>query len=50
MAAGSLERGKGSGFDLIADLIGTIEGGPVDMSARQNECLKAKGYGKPEFR
>ncbi len=33
-----------AGFDLIADLIGTVEGGPSDMSARKKDYLKTKDY------
>jgi hypothetical protein len=39
-----------SGFDLIADLVGTVEGGPVDMSTRKKDYLKTKGYGKVRHR
>jgi hypothetical protein len=38
---------QAAGFDPIADLIGTVEGGPDDMSARKKEYLKAKNYLKP---
>jgi hypothetical protein len=34
-----------SGFNLIADLIGTIDGGPTDISRRKKHYLKAKHYG-----
>jgi len=34
-----------SGFDLIADLIGTIEAGPTDISRRKKHYLKSKHYG-----
>ena len=46
IAAGSQRSGPAAGFDLIADLIGTVAGGPADMSARKKEYLKLKGYGK----
>ena len=46
IAAGSMNQEAGSGFDLIADLVGSVEGGPADMSARKKEYLKSKGYGK----
>jgi len=39
------ESDLASGFDLIADLVGTVEGGPADMSARKKHHLKATGYG-----
>jgi hypothetical protein len=50
IAAGPQSHGAASGFDLIADLIGTVEGGPVDMSSRKKEYLKKKGYGKSRHR
>ncbi len=46
VAAGSQSPGTASGFALIADLIGTVEGGPSDMSVRKKHYLKTKGYGK----
>jgi len=50
IAAGSQSHDAASGFDLIADLIGTIEGGPADLSARKKEYLKTTGYGKSRHR
>lgn len=50
VAAGSQGHETASGFDLIADLIGTVEGGPTDMSARKKEYLKTKDYGKSRHR
>ena len=35
----------GTGFDLIADLIGKEKGGPADVSARKKHYLKMWGYG-----
>ena len=35
-----------TGFDLIADLVGTVEGGPADMSARKKHYLKTTAYGE----
>lgn len=46
IAAGSQTCDSASGMELIADLIGTVEGGPADMSSRKKEYLKASGYGK----
>lgn len=40
----------GSGFDLIADLIGTDEGGPPDLSARKKHYLKKWGFGRDKPR
>jgi hypothetical protein len=42
ITAGSQSQGTSSGFDLIADLIGTVEGGPTDMSNRKKGYLKTK--------
>lgn len=50
MAGYSQEGQTASGFDLIADLVGTVEGGPSDMSARKKDYLKAEGYGKDRHR
>lgn len=50
IAAGSQSHAAASGFDLIADLIGTVEGGPADMSARKKDYLKSKNYGKTRHR
>jgi hypothetical protein len=33
-----------SGFDLIEDLVGSVAGGPRDMSARKKDYLKSTGY------
>jgi hypothetical protein len=46
IAAGTQNPHPTSGFDLIADLIGTVKGGPGDMSARKKDYLKSQGYGK----
>lgn len=46
VAAGSQSKDSASGIDLIMDLIGSIEGGPADMSSRKKDYLKATGYGK----
>ena len=50
ISGGSQAVNSSPGFELIADLIGTVEGGPADMSARKKDYLKAKGYGKPRHR
>jgi hypothetical protein len=50
ITAGSQSRDATSGFDLIADLVGTIEDGPADMSARKKEYLKSTSYGKSRHR
>ena len=50
IAAGAQSHDTASGFELIEDLIGTVEGGPADMSARKKEYLKTKDYGKSRHR
>lgn len=50
IAAGSQSKESNSGFDMIADLIGTVEGGPADMSVRKKDYLKTKGYGESRHR
>ncbi len=50
IAAGSQSPIVASGFDLIADLVGTVEGGPADMSARKKDYLKTTSYGKSRHR
>jgi hypothetical protein len=35
-----------SRLNLIADLIGSVDGLPADMSARRKRYLKTTGYGK----
>ncbi len=34
----------------IADLIGSVDGLPADLSARRKRYLKATGYGRPRDR
>jgi hypothetical protein len=46
VAAGPQSNDVSSGFDLIADFIGTVENGPADMSSRKKDYLKSTGYGK----
>jgi Arc/MetJ-type ribon-helix-helix transcriptional regulator len=37
-------------LDAIADLIGSVDGLPVDLSARKKEHLKMTGYGQKRTR
>ncbi|MGH7811711.1 MAG: hypothetical protein ACREP5_15645 [Candidatus Binatia bacterium] len=39
-------RGHSSPIDAIADLVGSVEGLPADLSARKKRYLKATGYGQ----
>ena len=47
-----LQRGAGptsmslAGLNLIADLIGSVDGLPADMSGERKRYLKTTGYGK----
>ena len=50
VAGGCQVNEAASGFDLISDLIGTVKGGAVDMSARKKEYLKKTSYGKSRHR
>lgn len=47
-----LQAGGGGavGYEMIADLVGSIEGGPSDMSTRKKHYLTATGYGKKRDR
>ena len=51
-----LQRGAGptssssARLHLIADLIGSVDGLPADMSRRRKRYLKATGYGKKRAR
>lgn len=42
----SLAEQSKSGYELIADLVGTNVGGPRDLSARKKHYLKVTGYGR----
>ena len=37
-------------FDAIADLIGSVDGSPDDLSARKKKYLKSTGYGRNRSR
>ena len=43
------ERRSGT-LDVIADLVGSAEGLPVDLSARKKAYLKSTGYGRKRSR
>ena len=43
-ASGSSQR-QSTAFVAIADLIGSVDGLPSDLSARTKEYLKSTGYG-----
>jgi Arc/MetJ-type ribon-helix-helix transcriptional regulator len=44
-AAGAPRRQLAT-IDAIADLIGSVDGLPADLSARKDEYLKTTGYGQ----
>jgi Arc/MetJ-type ribon-helix-helix transcriptional regulator len=37
---------RAASLDAIADLIGSVDGLPADLSARKTHYLKATGYGR----
>jgi hypothetical protein len=37
-------------FEAIADLIGSVDGLPVDLAARKKHYLKVTGYGRKRHR
>ena len=43
-------RRRSTPLDAIADLIGSIDGLPADLSARKKRYLKASGYGQKRSR
>jgi len=45
LAVGARRRRTAS-LDAIADLVGSVDGLPADLSARKESHLKATGYGR----
>lgn len=43
-------RRRAAPLDAIVDLIGSVDGLPVDLSAHKKQYLKVKGYGKKRAR
>ena len=43
-------RRQSTPLDAIADLIGSVDGLPADLSARKKRYLKATGYGEKRAR
>ena len=43
-------RRQSTPLDAIADLIGSVDGLPADLSARKKRYLKATGYGRKRAR
>jgi Arc/MetJ-type ribon-helix-helix transcriptional regulator len=48
-AVGPVRR-RSQPLDAIADLIGSVDGLPTDLSARKKRYLKATGYGRKSAR
>jgi Arc/MetJ-type ribon-helix-helix transcriptional regulator len=48
--AGESRRGRPASLDAIADLVGSIDGLPRDLSARTKKYLKSTGYGDKRTR
>jgi len=46
LQAGARRRPRRAAFERIADLIGSVDGLPVDLSARKKHHLKATRYGR----
>lgn len=44
--APSKPQRRGASIDAIADLIGSVDGLPSDLSSRKKSYLKATGYGE----
>ena len=44
--AGEPARRYSPSFDAIADLVGSVDGLPAELSARKKQYLHATGYGK----
>ncbi len=40
------ERRKSAPLNAVADLIGSVDGLPADLSARKKQYLRATGYGR----
>ena len=48
--AGRADRRRLAALDSIADLVGSVDGLPPDLSARKKSYLKATGYGQKRAR
>ena len=43
-------RGRRASRDALADLIGSVDGLPTDLSVQRNRYLKTNGYGQKRAR
>lgn len=50
LQAGRRRRKTSAAFEAIADLIGSVDGLPSDLSARKKHYLRTTGYGKKRSR
>lgn len=50
LEAAPRRKRRASSLDAIADLIGSIEGLPPDLSARKKHYLRVTGYGQKRSR
>jgi len=49
-AASGQREGRTASFDAIADLVGSVDGLPADLSANRKAALKKTGYGRKRAR
>ena len=50
LSAGGAKEAGSVAFNAIADLIGSVEGLPADVSRRKRGYLKSMGYGRKRAR
>jgi Arc/MetJ-type ribon-helix-helix transcriptional regulator len=50
LLAGSAAGRPSAALEAIADLVGSVDGLPTDLSARKKSYLKATGYGRKRAR
>jgi Arc/MetJ-type ribon-helix-helix transcriptional regulator len=50
LSQGAKARSGGKPPEIVADLAGSVEGLPADLSERKKEYLKAAGYGRKRAR
>jgi Arc/MetJ-type ribon-helix-helix transcriptional regulator len=50
LSRGAKAGSRGKLPEIIADLAGSVDGLPVDLSERKKEYLKATGYGRKRAR
>ncbi len=46
LEGGAASARPAASFEAIADLVGSVEGGPPDLSDRKKHYLQAWGYGR----